>query len=397
MLATHPDEVEAWFQLGELLFHLGPLELRPATDAAEAFGRTLILDPEHGGALIHIIDVAQLQGQKQLALALVDRYLTISDAEPGTKLPMQWTRAWAQGDVSARSWLLEELKRPATPKADLYRTMMRSFWQGDDLGDARALASLYVERPQPDFKAEGYNFLALLDLAQGRPKSARALFAKARELEPEGRHRLDALWMDTLDHLPVDRATLAASLEAAKAFKDPRQKPYVQLNLTGRLAARAGDQAATEAAVNGLLEAGKSTPFAGDLALALRARLSKAQGHPKEALAALEKQRLVVPYQEVTANVRLAEPLLRAELLSSVGRREEALRLCGLASFYSRQEVVYLAPNALCAAHVHEAMGQKVQAAAALRRFLELWQDAEPELQPEVAKARKRLAAVEKK
>jgi hypothetical protein len=45
-------------------------------------------------------------------------------------------------------------------------------------------------------------------------------------------------------------------------------------------------------------------------------------------------------------------------------------------------------------AQLHEARGERARASEYYRSFIELWQDADPELQPRVREARRRLAAL---
>ena len=61
--STHPDDVEAWFLLGDLLFHSNPLRGRSAREAREAFERVLELEPEHVGALVHLARIAAIEGR----------------------------------------------------------------------------------------------------------------------------------------------------------------------------------------------------------------------------------------------------------------------------------------------------------------------------------------------
>ena len=44
-LGRYPDDVQAWFDLGEVLFHLNPLRGRPGTEAREPFGRVIRYRP----------------------------------------------------------------------------------------------------------------------------------------------------------------------------------------------------------------------------------------------------------------------------------------------------------------------------------------------------------------
>jgi hypothetical protein len=56
---------------------------------------------------------------------------------------------------------------------------------------------------------------------------------------------------------------------------------------------------------------------------------------------------------------------------------------------------VYLAPAQLRQAEIYDQRGDRAQAAQHYRKFIELWRDADPELQASVTKARARLAELE--
>jgi hypothetical protein len=56
---------------------------------------------------------------------------------------------------------------------------------------------------------------------------------------------------------------------------------------------------------------------------------------------------------------------------------------------------VYLAPSHLRQAEIYDRRGDRSQAARHYRRFIELWREADPELQQTVTEARVRLAALD--
>jgi tetratricopeptide (TPR) repeat protein len=81
---------------------------------------------------------------------------------------------------------------------------------------------------------------------------------------------------------------------------------------------------------------------------------------------------------------------LRAELLESLGRYNEAL------AWYEalpegNQEFVYLAPSHFKRAEIYERIGKPDSAAVHYARFIELWRNCDAELRPRVAEAERRL------
>jgi len=83
------------------------------------------------------------------------------------------------------------------------------------------------------------------------------------------------------------------------------------------------------------------------------------------------------------------DQFIRAELLYTLGRDGEALQAYrGIADhlFHSG------APAHLRLAEIYERQGERQKAREHYARFAELWKDADPELQPLVEDARRRMA-----
>ena len=393
-LSAHPDDVEAWYELGELLFHFGPLRGNPATDARAPLEQALVLDPDHGGALYHLIDIAQMQGEPERALALSDRFLRAA-SEDVLLTARQWTRAWAARDEGSKARLREDWRRAGVSKEGLPFAWSCALWQRDDLGDAGGLAQLLAGSETAGKRAEGFEDLAVLDLARGRLRAAREKMARAVELAPQGPYRLESLWFDATDFLPISATDLQAARESARNLdvgEDPLRAAQLAF-VSGALAVRAADLDAAERAAQQLdrMPPVAESSLAHDFALAIRARAAARSGRDDEALAALDRMRLQVPYRLSGAFVRVAEQHLRARLLEARGRDEDALRLYGVFSFYGRFEPIYFAQSHLRRAAIHDRRGERDEAMGHYRRFVELWRDSDPELQPLVEEAKRRL------
>ena len=92
-----------------------------------------------------------------------------------------------------------------------------------------------------------------------------------------------------------------------------------------------------------------------------------------------------------TPVVEVADRFLRAELLQTLGREEEALGWYASMAERSSDELAYLAPAELRQAEIYDHQGDRGRAALHYRKFLQLWEAAEPELAPQVERARARL------
>ena len=86
----------------------------------------------------------------------------------------------------------------------------------------------------------------------------------------------------------------------------------------------------------------------------------------------------------------------RAELLERAQREDEALGWFQSIAERAAYELVYSAPSHLRQAEIYDRRGQRDLAVQHYRRFIELWREADPELQPVVAGARNRVGQLER-
>ncbi|HWA58595.1 MAG TPA: BTAD domain-containing putative transcriptional regulator, partial [Gemmatimonadales bacterium] len=103
LVEAHPDNVEAWFMLGETRFHYNPIRGRSPASARQAFERVLALDPSNLHAMIHLARLAASEGRVAEVDSLAARYAAVtSDAERGLEMralkafvhddPAEWAR-----------------------------------------------------------------------------------------------------------------------------------------------------------------------------------------------------------------------------------------------------------------------------------------------------------------
>ncbi len=128
----------------------------------------------------------------------------------------------------------------------------------------------------------------------------------------------------------------------------------------------------------------------------LVALLAWRNGETTQALAALDAAHLHPHFAEAWYSPVKAQTLnryLRAELLFDEGQYEEALPWYSslVDTESSRWGVAYLAPTYLRRAEIYEHLGDTENAIKYYTRFIDLWQDADAYLQPQVEQARRRL------
>jgi DNA-binding SARP family transcriptional activator len=336
---TWPDDVEAWFHLGDLLFHLNPLRGRSAAEARQPFERVAALEPDHVGAMVHLARIAGIEQRRDDMLDLIARILHAAP-ESDQALAMRALRAHTARDPAAMETAARELESAraitvAIAFADI------ALYSGD-LEGADGLARRFIEVARsPELRALCHIQLAHLALARGRPDTARAELAHAE--------RLDRTWglevrglLATLPFAPADPAELGDlrdELAAWDAAAAPPSSflifamhnglhPTIRQYLLGLVSLRLGDPGSA---------AGHSAELArmalGDggltdcLAAELDASLARADGKTGEALALLERSRPRLWFQLTVASPFFSlasRRFLQAELLREAGRCKEA-------------------------------------------------------------------------
>jgi tetratricopeptide (TPR) repeat protein len=135
-----------------------------------------------------------------------------------------------------------------------------------------------------------------------------------------------------------------------------------------------------------------------DLAQAIRAWVHWGRGDAVAALEALESAPRHVVRERLAGSPFFAQPqerYLRAQILESLRRYDEALEWYDSFWMPSIYDVIHLAPSHLRRAEIYRRLGDAEQARQHYVRFIELWQDADPEFQPQVAAAREALEALD--
>jgi tetratricopeptide (TPR) repeat protein len=172
---------------------------------------------------------------------------------------------------------------------------------------------------------------------------------------------------------------------------------YLRLYLLGVLSARLRDEPAALRYVAELERVDRSSPhgrFAADEAQIIRSELAWIRGRRQEALTLLEGARFWTNNSGLEEGgdspftIHLHERFARPELLYQLGREDEALPWYRSLAY----DLLYTGPAELRQAQIYEHKGDRQRAIEHYTRFLELWRDADPALQPLVQQARDALA-----
>jgi len=413
ILGTYPDDIEAWSQLGEVLFHYGPEQGRSIAESRAPFERVLYFDPGYVSSLVHLARIAAVEGRHadlDSIVGLIDKLSPSSDRE----LEMRVLRAYALGDVPAQQSVLAELGRASDATLTLPVWDVAVF--AGDLEGAQAVARALTDPTRSvDAQAAGHVTLAYLALAGGKVAAARAELRRAGALDS-----VRALEYGTLLELTPFLEAPAPILDTARrglerltaADLPPSAHSAVYFSahdgfhhllreyLLGLVNARLGDfaaaerQAATLARVTGPAAA---ATLPADLALEIRAEVAIKQGAPESALTLLRQTVGESWYEYHFSSPFLAgsrERYRRAGLEASHGDARRAIALFGGFEGFSGYALIYAGPSHLRRAALYEGLGDRPAAALHYARFLKMWQDCDPEFRPQLDSARAGYARV---
>lgn len=401
LLSRYPDDVEVHYQLSEVLFHYNWARGRSVMEARPELERTLALDPGFIPALMHLAQLASLEGRTDEADSLVSR-LHALPLGSHAHLWLRTLRSAATGRFAAD----RELHRTLAEAPDYWLTLMA--WNvavyGRDPASAAAVAGYLTQMHRPErTRALGHTLRAYMEMARGRPTAARLELDAAGALDavqtlphrallaavPFGpRHRDELLRLrDQLSAWDASPVPDEQGARAAPWMHGPHScEPVVRLYLIGLLSLRLGEPDKATAAARELermTTAPAARPMAADLRRTLLAEIGRLAGDPARALAVLD-----VELGSDPCELRFASPFhsspygryLRADLLFELGRYEESFRWYGSLAEHSLYDLVLLGPSLLQQAQIQQRLGDPRAAARTRARVRELWAGSEPRL-----------------
>jgi tetratricopeptide (TPR) repeat protein len=413
-IGQHPDDMEAWFQLGEVLFHGGPPRGRALSESREAFERVLSFESDHVPSMLHLGRLAGLGGDREALSRIESRALELNpDGERA--LEARGMLAFGLGDRGMEGKVLEAARRASDGEVAIASNTVVVF-SGDPRGSAALVRVLTDPARAPETRTLGRVWLAQIETLYGRLAAARSELEAAAPPAPAWAIEARANLL-LLPFVPVPRPRLEA-LQAELSRWNAATVPdsasglnwvnvhdglhaHLRLYLLGILNARLGRLDAALENASGIERTPAppvSATLPADLARSLRAQVAHARGRGREVLDLLTPPVRDLAYTQGIASPYFSRPQdrwLLAETLESQGRNEEALTWFGSFDAHSAYDEVYLAPSHLRRGRIWEKLGQAGQAAASYRRFLDLWRDADPELKPLLDEAKAALARLE--
>ena len=399
VLATHLDDMEAWFGLGDVLYHYNPLRGRSMVESRKPFERALSFEPDHVSSLVHLARLSAFEGDGATLDALVERVLRLSPAGDRA-LSMRALRAFSLGDEIEKARTVTALARARALTVGIAFTDIALYAR--DVRGADRLARIFAKLVRaPEERTLCLLVLAHLSLARGRCARAAAALDAAARLDEGWSLEVKALLALLPFRCPADDelASLRDRLERWDADSAPANRNQVlavhngahagiRLYLMGLVHARLGETAEALRCAGMLERTADPAGAAGFYAYAaatIRAAAAARNDDWAAALRLLERTRPAMWYQlSVTSPVYAGayERFQRAELLARFGRIEEALawyRTLGQSSPY---ELPFVAPSHLRRAQLLERRGDTAAAARHAARAVALWDGCDAELRP---------------
>jgi DNA-binding SARP family transcriptional activator/tetratricopeptide (TPR) repeat protein len=413
----YPDDPEAWYRLGDLLFHGNPDRGRSVSEAREPLERALaldrasMLDPATPEILVHLMDIALAEGRFADLESLAERMGEVQGAQHEALMKML-SRVGA-GSAPERAAALAELP-DMPPRARLQLLLWTaSFGPAELLAallDLHAEQSLALSLPQmPEWRRQGE--VVHLAFWLGRISQGRAALEELRRLDAERAVLYEAWWLRAPFAAATDSDLTRVREEVGALSPDTSPWPAWEVEvwrqlrsvLQGILSVRLGDMAAAERHARDVaaLEARDPHGALGRIGShTVRALAAQAQGRTDEALRLLEDVEddmfgLSISTPATSYPAFTFQRFLRAELLRELGRDEEALAWYPYdAAGMWLHGPLFVPLSHLRVAEIYDRLGDREKAARHYHLFTLLWRDADPELRPLVDQAERRLGAL---
>lgn len=401
LVATRPDNVEAWNDLGEVLHHRAMWQGRSMREAREPWMHVVALDPSNLNARVHLAAVAALEGQPADVARHVGDIARLSPGHESLRR-LRTLRAFALGDARAQAEALDSLRAQVPRDANDLPAWGAAWRTADFLNDPAAGLRISALMVQPERGGQsllvGHAARAHMQMARGRWRDARAQADSAARVDPAYAARtwafLAAFFPGELprgEALRAFRQLAATSIPSGRGTGGPADEERGRFPaarhqyLLGALAVRLGDTAEAERRVAGLA-ALEDTAVAGRFARHLRhqlqARVLAAAGDSAGALRLVEAgwpRPVPELFVKDDSYSTVAERWFRARLLAAAGRDREALAWYGSLAEDISRGIMFPVAAELDQGRLLERMGRPREAATHFTRFADRWRDADPE------------------
>lgn len=398
-----PDRTEAWYMLGDNLFHWGTVVGIPDAEerAAEAFRKALTFDSTFAPPLQHLVDLAAGMGDTATVRRLGVPYLA-RDTTGEMSDYLSWRVATALNDTTAR----RQIRAQLDSRSGLGLLWINGAIQNEGVApeDAAPARRALFDRVEEEYSSEQAHFFAhAIALNRGRPAEAlQHLEALGAARRPGARAPLATAtdMLVVLEALYADGDT-AAAREAAHRLADRDTPPTEESRdeaacTAGQWHAWRGDAEASRRAAEWLhapADAEDQAPVA-RWCLALLDAIEATAGERPDALERVTRLDSITRTAPPLGGYgRYTNPnLALARLLEAVGETEAALAAVRRGWRRGLPPDLFRASHLREEGHLAAATGDTAGAIRAYRHYLTLRSDPEPSIRAEVDRVRDELA-----
>jgi tetratricopeptide (TPR) repeat protein len=343
IVQRYPDEMEAWFEMADVIFHVAPARGGSISDARAAFQRVLAFEPDHQPAMVHLARIATVEGRTAALDTLTAKVLRLGPRGDHAA-EMRLMRAVVLHDTAAEQALIRDVEEEGSSR------LLDAAWRVS--GYTREFGSMLrvMTRLSPYMHDEWRSGVLLLrsHLAAriGNDAVAAACLDSLRQSAPVAALATRAVFA-TSGLTPIDRAAvvlLRAEIAAAN-FGQRRATPDIYVGHSspdtlepafkhfylGMLSLKLDDARAAQAQLDSLV-AVTETPQAENAVALLNASLLNRAGHRKAAISTLDTALDASGLRIITTTPFLPRPMIRytlAQLLTADGKPDEAARIRG--------------------------------------------------------------------
>lgn len=366
LVQDYPFDSEARYQLADARFHGYPRLGRPITESADAFRKTLELNPGDRRAALHLLGLTAYLGRREESRQLAEvlgegdavwqfrRHALVSADPPG-------------GPSAA---LLRELQE-LTPDRVVGAVLAAADFREDPelLRVAGSLARRGAESPAMRVNGAEVEILGLA--ASGRIRAASE--AANRLLSEDGdRGTLALAYLHALPYGPILEGEVPVSSEESPTVAALMAIALVRAGAVEGARARLDAIEPTDA---------EFLPQTREVIRVARAVVLAAEGRPAEGLRAIAEARRggnrLTAYSTAPFQPNAMERFHRGHILEMLGRDEEALGWYGTIAAPTSHSLPWAAPAHLARARILDRMGRSAEAAEAWRRAQGLWEACE--------------------
>lgn len=391
LVRDYPDDADAALERGDAYYHVGLQMGEPPQQSLASLQRAIALDPAVPEAYLHVV---------QLLCMMSDTAAAWRALQPLQGVAPQWEATRALGAVMRAGFRGVDPAALSSPDPTVTTMVSRyALWALDAtparavaLADSFAAPAAALDRPPADRVA------ALLRrhvyrLAQGRYAAAWDMLREASLLDPNGRLVLGAT---VLHHIVTGAHSGEATAAARRLSAGQDTAPLWAAAVLAWHTATVDPPDSARAALSHLLARGPYPPFRSDLLDGLNGVVALRLGDSLAARRGLSNANAtwieLRDIEEFFPNPYFA--LVAARLDRTAGDPDPAVRR--LYDTVGPIGIIWRAEAEELRGAIAEQRGDTAAATRGYRNFVDLWKDADGELQPRVAAARAALARLER-